>query len=216
MQIQKYGFVLILTLTINLSAIAKTKSSNCNSLVTCLKKAATLVNQKYIYTSDFKSKGKVGFTQENFLNKGNANYFISVLLHQHDFARVMLNEKNSFRIIPARDIRYEAVPVKENITDIPKTYDFYSYSAQIEHITAEEVSRNFRPFMSRFGRIMEIKKSNMVIISDTGLNIHRLNELVKQIDKPLSKEVKKRIEEEDEQDFEIRKLKAKNCKSEID
>lgn len=133
------------------------------------------------------------------------------MLNQHNFARLRLNEKNSFRIIPTREVRYEAVPMKENLNEIPKNHDHYMYTTKIKHVNAEDIGRNFRPFMTKYGRLMEIRKGNKIIISDTGINIHRLAKLITQLDKPLSKEEKKKIEEEEERHYEIRKLKAKNC-----
>ena len=47
---------------------------------------------------------------------------------------------------------------------------------------AAEIARNFRPFMSRYGRIIDIKQTNTIIIADTGSNINRLAKMVKFLD----------------------------------
>lgn len=52
----------------------------------------------------------------------------------------------------------------------------------LKHVSAAEIARNFRPFMSRYGRIIDIKQTNTIIIADTGSNINRLAKMVKFLD----------------------------------
>jgi general secretion pathway protein D len=54
----------------------------------------------------------------------------------------------------------------------------------LKNVDAAEIARNFRPFMSRYGRIIDLKQTNTIIISDTGTNIHRLEKLIKFLDVP--------------------------------
>jgi general secretion pathway protein D len=54
----------------------------------------------------------------------------------------------------------------------------------LKHVNSREVANSFRPFMSRYGRIIEIKQTNTVIVQETGTHINRLMKLIKFIDIP--------------------------------
>jgi general secretion pathway protein D len=54
----------------------------------------------------------------------------------------------------------------------------------LKYVSSREVANSFRPFMSRYGRIIEIKQTNTVIVQETGTHINRLMKLIKFIDIP--------------------------------
>ena len=49
--------------------------------------------------------------------------------------------------------------------------------------------------MSRYGRIIDIRDPGVIVINDTGSNIHRLISLIKVIDKTPTKDEIKKYEE---------------------
>lgn len=88
-----------------------------------------------------------------------------------------------YKIMNIRDIRY--VPTKIYTGSYtPDTEQHVMKVISLKNVDANEISRNFRPFMSRYGRIIDIKQTNTVIISDTGDNISRLEKLIKFLDVP--------------------------------
>lgn len=88
-----------------------------------------------------------------------------------------------YKIINIRDIRY--VPTKIYTGSYtPDTEQHVMKVISLKNVDANEITRNFRPFMSRYGRIIDIKQTNTVIISDTGTNIARLEKLIKFLDVP--------------------------------
>ncbi len=82
---------------------------------------------------------------------------------------------------------------------------------KIKHLDVTDVVRNFRPFMTRYGRILDIKRSNMLIITDTGSNINRLKKLIPIIDIPLTLEQKREQKERRRHKEKLELEKAKNC-----
>jgi type II secretory pathway component GspD/PulD (secretin) len=95
---------------------------------------------------------------------------------------------------------------------IPSNFDYIMVTVKLKnpHI-ASEVSRNFRPFMSRYGRIIDIKNPGIIIINDTGKNVHRLLSLIEILDKKPSKAELEAYNDQAEFKNKIREIKAKNC-----
>jgi len=86
-----------------------------------------------------------------------------------------------YKVINARDIRYTPTKIYTgNYT--PDTENYVMRVISLKHVSAAEIARNFRPFMSRYGRIIDIKQTNTIIIADTGSNINRLAKMVKFLD----------------------------------
>lgn len=88
-----------------------------------------------------------------------------------------------YKVINARDIRYTPTKIYTgNYT--PDTENYVMRVIALKNVSAQEIARNFRPFMSRYGRIIDIKQTNTVIMADTGTNINRLVKMVKFLDVP--------------------------------
>ena len=119
-----------------------------------------------------------------------------------------------YKIIPSRDIRYSTTKFYTgNYT--PETENYVMRILPLKNINSTEVTRSFRPFMSRYGRILEIKQTNTIIIQETGSNINRLVRLIKFIDVPGHEESLQIIKVKNSSAQEIAKLldqilKAKN------
>ena len=135
-------------------------------------------------------------------------------INRNGYTRLKLNEKLS-SIFNTRDIRYEATQIykgsKSGALQVPMTHDYFmlEYTFENEGISTSIV-RSLRPFISRFGRIIDIKRSNKIILQDTGTQINRLIDVIRSIDRPKSEDQLEREEEELEFD---RKLKLEKAKS---
>jgi general secretion pathway protein D len=88
-----------------------------------------------------------------------------------------------YKIVQARDIRYTPTKIYTG-SFAPDTENYVMKIIPLKNINSTEVTRSFRPFMSRYGRIIDIRQTNTVIVQDTGSNINRLNRLIKFIDVP--------------------------------
>lgn len=134
--------------------------------------------------------------------------------------------------MPTKDVRSSpAFPTvdsnKNTPPKIPKTYDYYIMKYKFDDNTlrsrAQEATRNFRTFMSQYGRIISMAPSKEIIIVDTGVNILSLYPYIKQLDTKASKKelARELIEEKKEDKLKKEKemLEAKNCfnfKSELE
>jgi general secretion pathway protein D len=126
-------------------------------------------------------KGKVSITAPTPITVGDAWKAYLAALNMAGFTLVQSGA--FYKIINARDVRY--VPTKIYTGSYtPSTEAHIMKVMALKNVDAAEISRNFRPFMSRYGRIIDIKQTNTIIISDTGANIVRLEKLIKFLDVP--------------------------------
>ena len=88
-----------------------------------------------------------------------------------------------YTIVNNRDIRYSPTTMYTG-TYTPNTENYVMQIIPLKYVSSREVSNSFRPFMSRYGRILEIKQTNTVIVQETGTHINRLMKLIKFIDIP--------------------------------
>lgn len=88
-----------------------------------------------------------------------------------------------YTIVNNRDIRYSPTTMYTG-TYTPNTENYVMQIIPLKYVNSREVSNSFRPFMSRYGRIIEIKQTNTVIVQETGTHINRLMKLIKFIDIP--------------------------------
>ena len=205
--------LLILSLSSLLYTVQAQASNPCENLKSCIKHVSSLTGDQYIYVNELdKEAAKLS---ENFkITKENANDLLAELLNLNGYAKV--KEPNGhWKIINARDIRYIAVPTLTYGKDtIPNNYDYYLTTIKLKNkYLSSNIARSFRPFMSRYGRIIEIKNSGLIIISDTGINTNRLIELAKKMDhKPTADEIKEfKEEEKNKRKIKILKAKAPSC-----
>ncbi len=126
-------------------------------------------------------KGKITISAPTPITVGDAWQAYLAALNMNGLT--MVKSGAFYKIVKARDIRY--VPTKIYTGNyVPDTENYMMKIISLKNINSTEVSRSFRPFMSRYGRIIEIKQTNTIIIQDTGANINRLMRLIKFIDVP--------------------------------
>jgi general secretion pathway protein D len=133
-----------------------------------------------IYSTDV--KGKVYLYGVKDIKKEDLDLYISAVAAEGGYTIIENEELNQVEIIEGRDIRYKATKLFKDISKVPLTYNHYKYVIQLKYAKASDVSRNMRPFMSRYGRIIDEKNANSIIISDSGKNIHRIYRIMQQLD----------------------------------
>lgn len=155
-------------------------------------------------------KGKVSITAPTPITVGDAwKAYLAAL----NMAGYTITKSGAFyKVVNARDIRY--VPTKIYTGSYtPETEAHIMKVMSLKNVDAEEITRNFRPFMSRYGRIIDIKQTNTIIIADTGSNIARLEKLIKFLDVPGYEETLQIIPVKNSSAQEIAKLLDEILKS---
>jgi general secretion pathway protein D len=155
-------------------------------------------------------KGKVSITAPSAITVGDAWKAYLAALNMAGYT--IVKSGAFYKVINARDVRY--VPTKIYTGSYtPDTEAHMMKVIALKNVDASEISRNFRPFMSRYGRIIDIKQTNTIIISDTGSNIARLEKLIKFLDVPGYEETLQIIPVKNSSAQEIAKLLDEILKS---
>lgn len=120
-------------------------------------------------------------------------------------------ELNTIELYNQRDVRYKALPQVTTPDEIPDNdLKFYRFLYSPKYISSDDLSRNLRPLVSRFGRIIA-DKSN-IIFFDKGTNLKLYAEMIKKIDTPLYREQLLNVKKLDE----IESVEIKETKSYLD
>ncbi|MDA8793598.1 type II secretion system secretin GspD [Bacteriovoracaceae bacterium] len=128
---------------------------------------------------DKEVKGKVSITAPTAITVGDAWKAYLAALNMANFT--LVKSGAFYKVIPSREVRYTPTSLYTG-GYTPNTEAHVMKVITLKHVSAEEISRNFRPFMTKYGRLMEIKQTNTIIISDTGINIQRLERLIQFVD----------------------------------
>jgi len=126
-------------------------------------------------------KGKISITAPTPITVGDAWKAYLAALEMAGFT--LVKSGAFYKIINSRDVRYSPTAIYTG-SYTPETDTHIMKIMALKNVDAAEISRNFRPFMSRYGRIIDIKQTNTIIVSDTGNNIARLEKLIKFLDVP--------------------------------
>lgn len=194
-----------------LTNVAMAKSKPSGGLNTFVEKVSKMTGVQYIYPSEF--KGKVKLSNNFSLNKKNADSTLSYILSLNGYTRVSHTD-GVMKIVQSRDIRYTPTKLSSTNKKVPpkilKNYDYsmMEYTMETPGYTTE-ITRSLRPFMSRYGRIIDLKYANKLLIQDTGVNLYRLYGLIRGMDTS-----PKNGNWKEDRDFsrKLKLLKAKHCK----
>lgn len=126
-------------------------------------------------------KGKVSITAPTAITVGDAWKAYLAALNMAGYT--LVKSGAFYKVINARDVRYTPTKIYTGAYT-PDTEAHIMKVIALKNVDASEIARNFRPFMSRYGRIIDIKQTNTVIASDAGTNINRLEKMIKFLDVP--------------------------------
>lgn len=185
---------------------------SCETLSTCLNEASTLTGQQYIVKDVFKEK-----LQEPLptLDKENADFVISHLLNMHGFARIQIKD-HLWKVINARDIRYHTLPIvnasKESAPslDFTEDYKMLKYKASYPD-SINSLSNALRPFLSRYGRVVDMDHAGVIIVQDTSSNLKRLYQLIVEADHELSETQIENLKKDQAMNTKLKLIKARAC-----
>lgn len=196
------------------TADAGNLKTKCSTLEMCAETVSQLTNRQYIFPGQL--KGKILGTEGVDFTAENADSLYSQILNENGYTRILLEDKKTYRIINARDVRYNPVPQVTSDFDkeptLPNTTDYHMMSYQMRYPgISSVVTRSLRPFMSRYGRIIDNKVNGTLVVQDTAINLKRLYGLIKQMDNEPSRDMKRKWKLDKQRYHEIKLEKAKHC-----
>jgi general secretion pathway protein D len=126
-------------------------------------------------------KGKISIMAPTPITVGDAWKAYLTALNLNGYSLVKTGA--FYKVIQSRDVRYSPTNIYTG-TYTPDTENYVMRIISLKNVSSAEITRSFRPFMGRYGRIIDIKQTNTVIVHDTGTNINRLMKLIKFLDVP--------------------------------
>ncbi len=129
-------------------------------------------------------KGELQLLGPKKIKKADIDLYLSAVLEKTGYTLIENRPLNQIQIIRTRDVRYSGSTYYEKINDVPDNYNHAIFSINLEHANSRILTKNMRPFLSRFGRIIDGRTSDTLTLAGTGKNIHRIHKLIRDIDTP--------------------------------
>ena len=149
----------------------------------------------YNFLNGDKVRGKVEIVGPQTFAKKDLDLFVSLVLSNAGYSLIRNEEIRQMEIIASRDVRYRPVPLIRSVADVNADYHYAQLVLPMKFADASSISRNMRPFISRYGRVIDDKNSNNLLITDTGKNLKRLAKLIALIDTKDFVENQKKVKE---------------------
>ena len=116
----------------------------------------------------------------NSLDKENFEEILRSVLRS--FGYTLLQDNSGLTLINSRDLRYMPSPVVL-AEDLKKGGEAYTMAVfKTKYPVANVISRNLRPFLSRYARVVSLSDARHLLINDTKENIISLKELIATMD----------------------------------
>lgn len=155
----------------------------------------------YVKDESFEVQG------EMLIPKDQIESYVSSILMAAGSAMIRAKDSRFLQVIDARDIRFTTVPTYTKLEDIPENVNYAQYSFVLKYIESSDLARNMRPFMSRYGRIIDVR-DHMVYIIDNGKNLRRIGKIAQALDTEEFLKSKKEIDSINEK-YKQSKVKSK-------
>lgn len=126
-------------------------------------------------------KGKISILAPSPITVGDAWKAYLTALNLNGLT--LVKSGSFYKVIQVKDVRYNPTRIYTGAYT-PETDTYVMRVIPLRYINAKEIDRSFRPFMSRYGRMIHIQQTNTIIIHDTGSNINRLVKLIEFLDVP--------------------------------
>lgn len=84
-------------------------------------------------------------------------------------------------LFSTRDIRY--LPTKMYVDQsFPKDASYSTVLYRLKYPLSAEITRNLRPFLSRYGRVVDLSDAKTLILNDRGDNVERILQTIASLD----------------------------------
>lgn len=194
----KYLIFLLFVNTINAKVLERSEGQytilkETFSLKELISDYAKSVEYNLVY--EVKLDREIDFYGPSQIRAEDMTLFITAAAKDQGYTLLFDKEIKQIEIINSRDIRYRGSQVYTVINEVPKDYTVVQFATNLKHAESSNISRNMRPFMSRYGRVIDEKNANSLILFDTGKNIHRLHTLIQTLDTKEFAQRKLKVEE---------------------
>lgn len=180
-------YLLLMLLSLSAQATLKTDketvlpfSYNGDSLKEVLKDYAEMMNLNITYVAyTIPEKARVYLEINNSMSRED---YKKVIYNVMDNYGVTATEDGAvIWINSSRDIRYLPSALYTD-SSYPKDSRYSTVIHKLKYPLSSEIARNLRPFMSRYGRVIDFSDARTILLHDKGDNISRLIETIQFMD----------------------------------
>ena len=128
-------------------------------------------------------RGKVDVWSSRALTKEQALNLLQTVLHQNNLGAI--ENEGTLNILPLDEIKINGVKVilQKDPKLIPKTDEIATYIIPVQFVEASQLLKDLTPLVSSQNTTMTANESgNSIVITDTQANIHRVAEIINNID----------------------------------
>lgn len=134
------------------------------------------------YVIDSSVKGKVTIHLPTAVTISEALRILDSVLLLKGFTTVPMGN-NIWKVVPAKDAKQTTIPLLLTESDAP-TDALVTQLFRLKHVPADDLKQALSQFVSKDGLIDAFSGTNSLIIIDSASNIHRLTELLSELDVP--------------------------------
>lgn len=98
------------------------------------------------------------------------------------FGLMLYKEDGFYSIMNERDVRYMPSPIVNSGEVEGKNENYVIAAFKTKFPLSNEISRNLRPFVSRYARVISLSNAKLLLIQDTEKNINSLKEVINVMD----------------------------------
>ncbi len=149
-------------------------------IATLVKTFSKLTGRNYIVDSSV--KGKVTIHLPTPVTVAEALRILESVLLLKGFTSVPV-EKNTWKIILAKDARQTTIPLMDRMTVSPSDA-VVTEMLKLKNIPADDMQQLLSQFISKDGFIKSFPGTNSLVVVDSAANLRRLRELVNDLDVP--------------------------------
>lgn len=142
---------------------------------------------------------------KNTLTKDQVEGYVSRVLSISFHTMIVDPAVPFIQVIQSRDARYTTLPVYNDLKDLPNNDNFVQYNHRLKFAEPADVARNMRPFLSRYGRVIDVPHARSIHLADTADNVKRLIAMAEIVDVEGYEKDKKEIDEINEKHKKIMK-----------
>ena len=151
------------------------------NIIDLIKHMQQLTGINIIYDRNLKGKSNISISAPTPITVGDAWRAFLTALNMNELS--LIKSGAFYRIVQHRDMGQTPTKIYTGQYS-PDTDNYVMKIIPLKNINSEEVYRSLRPFISRQGKINQIKQTNTLIIQDIGTNVNRMTQLIKFIDIP--------------------------------
>jgi type II secretory pathway component GspD/PulD (secretin) len=126
-----------------------------------------------------KDDAKINFNLKKSISLDSFERMFITVLGAHSLT--LVEDKSFARVIASRDTRYTPSEFYTS-KNFPKENRYILVFHELKNPLAKSITRNMRPFLSRYGRIINFNDAHSIVISDRGEQIGNLIEIINSLD----------------------------------